>query len=386
MRIVLLLLSMAILIQQSLALETLNSDHFSVEYKISPEKDCYEIGERIQAELIIMPKKSAYRILIGGEEGNHRTYYFSTELNNPKWRLIIKYNHPNAIWDDEASGVKVSVDVKYFKIEEKEGVEKLIANLSAVVPYCGERFCNLSLISPSCEECSADALPAKFIKVVNEEIFRNDIKSLRARMLSIAEKLKAENLYNEEDFRNVSSLIDSAETLLVAKKFIEAEKKFNEANSSLLLLADLSNKKVAEKAYSEAYSVIKDLERLLFNASVLLDKLRNHERYAEFKLKYSELESGLSNLKTVLNHSDSLIKERRYSEAMEKLGKIKEDAKAIFDKTNELIELMKPETEKSWFPVSLPLNPLYLIPIAAAAFAALALLKFRKRRKWDELR
>ncbi len=388
MRMVLLFLSMAILIQQSLALETLRSDHFSVEYKISPEKDCYEIGERIQAELVIMPKSSAYRVLIGGEEGNPRTYYFSTDLSDASWRLIIDY-YQGGVWDEAMSGKKASIDAKYFKIgEEERGIAKIVANLTAVIPYCGERLCNFSLIAPSCEECRADALPAKFIGVVNEEVFKSDIKSLRAKMFSIAEKLKSENLYNEEDFKNVSNLIDSAETLLIAKKFLEAEKKFSEANSTLLLLADLTNKKFAEKAYNETDALLKDLERLLLNASLLLDKLRNHQSYAEFKLKFSEFESKLGDLKLALRDADGLIKGGKYSEAIEKLGKLKDDARSVSAKTNELIEIMKLEAEKSWLPISLvlPINPLYIILAIAAAVAAIALLKFRKRRKWDELR
>jgi len=254
-----------------------------------------------------------------------------------------------------------------------------------VVPYCGERICNISLISPSCEECSPNALPAKFIKVVNVDIFKNDIKSLRARMLSTAEKLKAENLYSEDDFRNVSSMIDSAESLLVAKKYIEAENKLNQANSALTQLADLTNRKLAEKAYSEADSAVNDLQKLLLNASVLLDKLRNHQSYSEFKLNYSDLEGKLNDLKTALRDSDALIKAGRYSEAIEKLGKVKEDANLTSAKANELIGIMKLESEKGW-PPSLPVNPLYIVAAVAAAVAAILLLRFRRRRRWDELR
>jgi|YelNatPaOPRAMG01_1025707.scaffolds.fasta_scaffold25174_2 hypothetical protein len=385
MRSALLLLAAMLFILPSLALETLVSDHFSIEYSISPEKDCYEIGEKIQAELTIMPKSSAYRVLIGGAEGNPRTYYFSTDLSDASWRLIIDY-YQGGIWDEAASGKKVSIDVKYFKIgDEEKGIAEIVANLTAVVPYCGERICNISLISPSCEECSPNALPAKFIKVVNVDIFKNDIKSLRARMLSTAEKLKAENLYSEDDFRNVSSMIDSAESLLVAKKYIEAENKLNQANSALTQLADLTNRKLAEKAYSEADSAVNDLQKLLLNASVLLDKLRNHQSYSEFKLNYSDLEGKLNDLKTALRDSDALIKAGRYSEAIEKLGKVKEDANSTSAKANELIGIMKLESEKGWLP-SLPVNPLYIVAAVAAAVAAILLLRFRRRRRWDELR
>jgi hypothetical protein len=80
MRSALLLLAAMLFILPSLALETLVSDHFSVEYSISPEKDCYEIGEKIQAELTIMPKElslssSDWRC----RREMPRTYYFSTE-------------------------------------------------------------------------------------------------------------------------------------------------------------------------------------------------------------------------------------------------------------------------------------------------------------------
>lgn len=391
MRFIAILVALAVLIAPALALETLSSKHFTVEYAVTPAEECFTGGEKISVEYKILPKSSAYRILLGGEENNPRSYYFKTELNDAFWRLVVDYYQGGA-WDEEKSGKDVSIEAKYFKLgTEEKGIAEISANLTAVVPVCGVRLCNLTAVEASCEECEKDALPQVKICVANENVFKNDIKSLRARMSELEQKLKAENLYSEEDFKSVKSIIDSAESYLIAKKFLNANAKLLEANNSLNQLADLTNKKIAETLYSDVNSKLSEIQKMLLNSSVLLEKLKAHSNYTQFLIEQKTLENEFSSLRDSMKGVVSLMDKKEFTNAIESLKKIEANATSLNAKLANFTSLLNSEAEKlqtSW--IQLPSLSLPYIAIIVAVVVAIVVsilgLKFRRRRKWDELR
>ncbi|MEM4945870.1 MAG: hypothetical protein QXU31_06130 [Archaeoglobaceae archaeon] len=373
------------------ALEKLTSDHFSVEFQMDPELDCYTTGEKLNIKMVILPKKSDYRTLLAGEKDNPRTYYFQTDLEQASWRLAIDY-YQGGVWDEEMKGKKVSIDVKYFALEgEEKGISKLTANLTGIVPYCNLRLCEFSAVNPTCELCEANALPNMTIKVANEAVFKNDIKSLRAKASELAEKLKQENLYNEEDFKNVTELINSAETFMLGKKFIDADKKLKEAEASINMLSNLTNKKLVEKLYDEVESRLSEIKKMLLNSSVLLDKIKGSEKYVDLALEQKNFESALSNLESLLREAKGLIDAGKYAVAKERLESLGTNASTLQKNVEDLLEIIKVEAEKSGLGFSLPSVDLNLVLIGAGVVLIVVLGLFgfnrvRKRRKWDELR
>ncbi|MCS7144716.1 MAG: hypothetical protein NZ879_06825 [Archaeoglobaceae archaeon] len=372
------------------ALENLSSAHFSVDLEVDPQQDCYTPGEKIYVKMGIFPKTSDYRVLLAGEKDNPRTYYFQSDLSDANWRLAIDY-YQGGIWDEEMKGKSVAIEVKYFALEgEEKGISKLVANLSGIVPYCSLRICDFVLISAKCELCEANALPNRSMKVANEAIFKNDIKALRSKAIELAEKLKQENLYNEEDFKNVTTLLNSAEDFVLAKKFIDADKKLREAEEAINLLSDLTNRKLVEKVYSEVESKLSEIKKELLNISVLLEKIKESEKYVDLALEQKKYEDEFNALENGLEEAKRLIDAKKYGSAKEKLGLIGGNADSLKGKVNGLLELIKVETEKYKSTFSLPsLDPTLLLALAGIVFVVLglvALSKLRKRRKWDELR
>ncbi|MEM4701899.1 MAG: hypothetical protein QXK77_00505, partial [Archaeoglobaceae archaeon] len=354
MRSVAVLAALVLLTFPSLALETLSSQHFTVEYEISPKEECFTGGEKISIKYEILPKSSAYRPLLGGEEANARSYYFKTDLNDALWRLAVDY-YQGGVWDEEKSGKEVSIEAKYFAIGgEVKGIAKISANLTAIVPICSVRLCNFTAIKASCEDCERDALPELKICVANENAFKNDIKSLRAKLSELEQKLRAENLYNEEDFNNVKRTIDSAESYLIAKRFLDANAKLLDANNSLNQLVDLTNKKIAEDLYSKVNLKLSEIQKMLMNSSVLLEKLKTHSNYTQLAIEQKTLENEFSALKDLMRSVESLMDRKEFTKAIETLRKIEVNSTSLITKLTNFISLLNSEAEKLrslWIPI-----------------------------------
>jgi hypothetical protein len=392
MRLALAIVLFGILAVPVLALEELNSNHFTVEYSIDPKSECYTAGERIYAKMEIHPKNLDYRVLIGGENDNPRTYYFWTDLVDPVWTLTVGY-YKAGDWSEDVRGRSASIDVKYFEVdEERKGISKVVANLTGITPQCKSRLCEFVLINASCELCTPYALPNVTIKVANEAIFKNDIKSLRVRLAELEEKLKQENLYSEEDFRNVTAQINSAEDLVIAGKFLDADKRLSEAEQSLNFLSNLTNRKLVENLYNETKAKLDGIKELLVNSSVQLEKIKESEKYVDLVHKQKDYESRLGELEAQIKEARNLIDEGKYENANEKLETIGADADKLLKDVEDLMALIKTELEKKTAPlISLPsVDPYMLLLVISAAvivvLGAFGVNRIRKRRKWDELR
>jgi len=392
MRLALAIVLFGILAVPVLALEELNSNHFTVEYSIDPKSECYTAGERIYAKMEIHPKNLDYRVLIGGEKDNPRTYYFWTDLVDPVWSLTVGY-YKAGDWSEDVRGRSASIDVKYFEVdEERKGISKVVANLTGITPQCKSRLCEFVLINASCELCTPDALPNVTIKVANEAIFKNDIKSLRVRLAELEEKLKQENLYSEEDFRNVTAQINSAEDLVIAGKFLDADKRLSEAEQSLNFLSNLTNRKLVENLYNGTKAKLDGIKGLLVNSSVQLEKIKESEKYVDLVHKQKDYESRLGELEAQIKEARNLIEEGKYENANEKLETIGADADKLLKDVEDLMALIKTELEKKTAPlISLPsVDPYMLLLVISAAvivvLGAFGVNRIRKRRKWDELR
>ncbi|MEM0315791.1 MAG: protein kinase [Archaeoglobaceae archaeon] len=157
---IVLILAVLMLIFPALALEKLTSEHFDVFFQIDPKLDRYSPGQKLNIKMEILPKKSEYRTLLAGEEGNPRTYYFQTDLEQTSWRLAIDY-YQGGVWDEERRGKNVSIEAKYFAIGgEEKGISKLTVDLTGTVPDCNLSLCEFVAISSTCEQCELNALPS----------------------------------------------------------------------------------------------------------------------------------------------------------------------------------------------------------------------------------
>lgn len=392
MYLIVILIAIGALLVQVSALETLKSDHFSVEFVISPELEFFTGGEKIVVRYGIYPKVAAYRVLLGGDENNPRTYHFQTYLNDAVWNLVIYY-YLGGTWDEQFYDKKAQIDAKYFKVgTEERGIAKITANLTAIIPLCNIRICDFVAIDARCEDCEANALPQVKVKVVNENVFKNDIKLLRVKMYELAEKLKAENLYEDRDFENVSQLINQAENLLLTKKYLESDKKIREANESLKTLTDLVNKKLALKIYSELNSKLLDMQRMLLNSSAMLEKLKGSENYTVLVLKQKECETKFKEFEEQLKSVNlTLLNVGKFSQAIERMKEIEKTLEnlklQIIGFSNTVEDEMKRKSSGFSLPIDSLLNPIHIAIAAVAIVVAVFVgFRFRKRRKWDELR
>ncbi|MCS7120978.1 MAG: hypothetical protein NZ895_00010 [Archaeoglobaceae archaeon] len=391
-------LLLILLISTSAALENLTEKHVNVEWKVSEEKDCYYENERIFVYYEIKPRALEYRTLLGGDEIESRIYFFKTELANAFWKIgICYYKAPGCpSFEEEARGARAYIEVKMFKIDdERKGVQKIYANLTAFTPRCADRLCDFKAIEVSCNDCDARAFKTLTLKVVNETAFRKDLDSMKLKVNELIEKLKAENIYEEEYFLNVSKLINDTESLMKNKDFINADKILKKIDESLRNLTTLFDRKLAEKLYSEVSSKVEEARKLIINVSTSLEKLKTHEKYSEFYYKYKNFEDLFNSTKSKLGEVKSLIDRERFSRAVEELRRLSVDSEKLKKDLKEFEESLKNLTSKDLFSdlfsnfssaVLSTLSTPFIYPILAFAILITLFLKRKRRRKWDELR
>ncbi len=398
MRKILLILALLVIIQPVLALEHLTSDNFDQpDTSVTPEKSYYLPGDSVSASYKITPKTDDDMELIGGEKDNPRTYTFKTSLEDAKWTISINYYMGS--WTEDFTGSEAKVDVKYFYLDEqRKGVRSIEVNITGKLPSVNKRLENVAIVNVSIEEADSDALPPLTVKVVNKQKFSEDIQKVRSDTDSLKSDLdKSKVSYNQSDFDEIYSLLDDAQNLVNQGKYVEADGKIDLAESKL---EDLASKAEKLKAEAERDYVDNLLSKIYLNLSVTevtLNKIGNSKNYSLFVQTYADLKSKYDDFKSEFDDAKQLINDKKYSEAYDKLSKLKPK---VEDLLNDVLSLKakvekesesKPEGFKLPFLSipSLPFPPLYLaagVGVAVAAVVAAVLIMRRRRGKWDELR
>ncbi len=397
MRKILLILAMLVIIQPVLALEHLTSDNFDQpDTSVSPVKTYYLPGDSISATYKITPKTDDDMELIGGEKDNPRTYTFKTSLEDAKWTISINYYMGS--WTEDFTGSEVRVDVKYFYLDEqRKGVRSIEVNVSGKLPSVDTRVKNVDIVNVSIEDADADALPPLTVKVVNKQKFSEDIQKVRSDTDSLKSDLdEAKVPYNESDFNEIYSLLDDAQNLVDQGKYVEADGKIDLAESKLQDLASKAEKLKAETERDYIDDILNKIYLNLSVAEVTLNKIGGSKNYTLFVETYAELKSKYDDFKSQFDDAKQLIDDKKYSEAYDKLSKLKPEVESLLSNVLDLRTKIEEESEKKPEGFSLPFinipklpfPPLYLAAGAGAVVVAVAavLIMRRRRGKWDELR
>ncbi len=396
MRKILLMLTLLVIVQPVLALEHLTSDNFDQpDTSVTPEKTYYLPGDSISATYKITPKNDDDMELIGGEKDNPRTYTFKTSLEDAKWTISINYYMGS--WTEDFSGDEVRIDVKYFYLDEhRKGVRSIEVNVSGKLPSIDKRLENVAVVNVSIEEADADALPPLTVKVVNKQKFSEDIQKVRSDTDKLKSDLDKANVpYNESDFNEIYSLLDDAQNLVNQGKYVEADGKIDLAEDKLEALASKADRLKAETERDYLDDILGQIYLNLSVTEVTLNKVSNSKNYTQFVETYADLKSKYDDLKGKFDDAKKLIDDKKYSEAYNKLLKLKPEAEKLLEDVNELKAKIEKEAESKpegfslpFGVPSLPIPPLYLAIGAGAVVVVVAavLIMRRRRGKWDELR
>jgi hypothetical protein len=372
------------------ALETLYASNFSIEVKVSPEKDCFFAGDEVQITYTIYPKTSADKVKIGGEQGNPRGYYFKTSLLDARGTWKIQYS--GAPYKSEDFGDQsFSVEVLYFSIPEqgKEGVDYISVNLTGKVPETNLRIKEIDAILATAEEAAKDALKPVTIRVVNKTAFLADLNSLKNKMSEVRNKLESEGVkYDEREFQNVEGLLSSAEKDLGAGNYLAADEKLRKLEEKILNLTNLADKLRAEEVYGKLSEIMSNISVKLEELQLLIQGLKGTENFTNFSSSYATLKSSAGDLRIKLQGISDYLEQEKFTKAYEECKKIEGSIYKLKDDIEKLYADVSASQKSESFDVISALSP-YSIYIFAALLGVLLLFaatRFRRRRKWDELR
>ncbi|MDI9643157.1 MAG: hypothetical protein QFX37_06515 [Archaeoglobales archaeon] len=382
-----------ILMHTAIALETLTPANFSIDIKISPEKDHFFAGDTIQVNYIISPKTSSEKLKIGGEQGNPRSYYFRTTLLNPSWTLEIKYAGVSGVKQD-FEDPSITIEVKYYSISEegREGVDYISANLTGKVPDTALRLSEISILIARAEEATSDALKDVKIKVVNKTAFNIALNSLKQKLSEIRSKLDAEGVkYDEKDFQNVENLLSSGEKDFNAGDYGSADEKLKNAEDVLSKLTSLADKLRAEEIYKKLSDIASNATLKLNELEILIQALRGTENFKNLSSRYASLKATNEDLKTSLRSIKDYIDQEKFTKAYEEIKKIESAVYKLKDDVENLANEVSSTKENGGFDIISTLRAYsgYLIAvflIILLAFTINFIIRFKKRRKWDELK
>lgn len=378
------------LISSAMALETLDASRFSVEIKISPEKDYYLTGDEIQISYAIYPKSSSDKLKIGGDPGNPRTYLFKTPLLNPRGNWELKYSGVSALKQDFGESY-ISIEVKYYSIAEegREGVDYILVNLTGKVPEFSLRIKELDALLVTVEEAKSDALKPVRIKVVNKTAFLAEINSLKNKLSETRKNLDREGIkYDEKEFQNAENVLNSAEKELYAGNYGSADEKLKNVEEKILNLTSLADKLRAEEIYGKLSEIMSNITVKLEELQFLIQALRGTENFTNLSSNYASLKSSAEELKRKIQSIKDYLEQEKFTKAYEdgkklenSVYKLKEDVEKLYS------EASAPQNSGGFdFVSALKSYSIYIVVVFLSILLVFALTRFRKRKKWDELR
>ncbi|MDK2876067.1 MAG: hypothetical protein PWQ22_477 [Archaeoglobaceae archaeon] len=378
------------LIASAMALETLDASNFSFEIKISPEKDYYFVGDEIQISYTIYPKSSSDKLKIGGEQGNPRTYSFKTPLLDPSGYWEVKYPGVSAVKQD-FKGSSLSIEVKYYSIEEKgwEGVDYILVNLTGKVPDTDLRIKELEVLNATAEEVKSGALKSVKIKVVNKTAFLADLNSLKNKLSETRSNLDREGIkYDDKEFQNAEDLLSSAEKDLNAGNYGSADEKLKSAEEKISNLTSLADKIRAEEIYGKLSEIMDNITGKLEELQILIQALKGTENFTNLSSNYASLKSSADSLKSKLQSIGNYLEQGNFARAYEEAKKIENSVYKLKEDVEKLYSEVSATQNSGGFDFISALKSylIYIVAVFLVLLLVFAITRFRKRRKWDELR
>ncbi|MEM1578058.1 MAG: hypothetical protein QXN34_02205 [Archaeoglobaceae archaeon] len=369
------------------ALETLTKNNYSLETKITPEKEYYFAGELISVEYKIYPKTSDDKVKIGGDKGNPRSYYFRTPLLEPKWILDIKYASvagPSSVDFRETS---IVYEVKYL---DENGLDYLKLNVTGKLPDTVLRIKNLDVIVAAVEEAAVDALKPITIKLVNKTAFSIEIEFMRKSLTEAKNKLEAEGVkYDEREFKDAENLLKTVEQAFNDGDYSLADEKIETLKSKIENLTSLADKLRAEDIYNRLSNEMSNLSVKLEEVQLLIQNLRGSENYENLSTAYATLKARGDEYKLKLVTIKEYLNQEKFTKAYEEAKKIEDGIYRLKTDLEDLYNKSKvsPKPTPSYdFFAELKFYAPYLAVVGVLSVAIVAIARFRKRRKWDELR
>ncbi len=377
-------------------LEYLKKDDLKI--TIEGKKSCYSPGDKLDVKITIEPKSDDI-----AKRMENRDYTFYNYLDSPK-NMEVSFVSRETYVKYTESTTKDSLTIKGYEISSGYGIDHIEINVSGYVPSISggvEEFTffkivpqdgdtllfNITIVNPSKLEESLKSLENELKSIKNEidELGKYvSVESLNDEYNKIATNLTlAKEYYNDKDYDKVSEKIGWIEKAIGDLKTKVKEKK-------------------ADYYLTEAKNIMNDIDALILKAESYIsvaESAGKAEKVMEFKLNVTQIKYAVGDLKNNLNDIQKLYDEKKYDDVIDNAKNLIDKAKniklqlgIIVSKLQNIVSSKEtPTPTKPSFNFKFDTKMLTYIGIGIAVIvgggiAAVAISKWRQKRKWDELR
>ncbi|RLI79307.1 hypothetical protein DRP05_04385 [Archaeoglobales archaeon] len=410
LKIPLLFVFLLFIVHPCLAAVHLNASDFADPHPVvEPKKDYYREGDEISLNYTIAPKTDADATDVDG-----RYYDLHTSLNYPTFTVVIAYRNGGILYPSIKPWEKdVSIEVGDWE----DGLDNIKVELSGKIPAPQTRLEEVSILWINVSDADYDVLPPVKVKVIDFNKFTDDINSLKSRLKELEDRSKnldemgADVVDADKILKSASEDLDDAESYYKDANYLKADEKLKDVEEELNDAEKELNKAEAEYLYDTAQEKLNEVQLLIVQFEYLLQQAKSENIIVtlyEFNLTKAKSDYNIQ-LDRVEKVND-YIEEEEYDKAKEKANDVinaTADIKTYLEdniaKIKELVaaQTTTPTPSPSPSPTQFPFDfsfitkNVYLILKVVAAIVLIAIAAFgvykgigryRRRRKWDELK
>jgi len=383
-------------------LEYLKKDDLKI--TIEGKKDCYSPGDHVAIKITIQPKNDDIA------KSMVRDYTFYNYLMSPREMKITPYTAETP--EESPVHFTVTTSDKSYTLHSQEinlgYVKKIVINVTGyvptnlnsnvgiieftffkVVPQDGDTILfNITIVNPS---------------KLEEELknIENELKNIKNEIDELGKYVNVESL--NERYEKISSNLTLAKGYYNDKEYDKVSEKISWIKKAISDLEAKLKEKKADYYLSEAENIINDIDALILKADSYITVAKNSGKANEvinFEINLTQIKYKFNDLKDDLKNIQKLYDEGKYDDVIDNAKDLVNRAKnvklqlsIIVSKLQNIISTKETPTptKTAGFNFKLDKKTLTYIGIGVAVIiggsvAAVAISKWRQKRKWDELR
>ena len=342
--------------------------------------------DKVEIQYIIEPKDEDC-----AKKLDNRYYKFLSDLENPEIRVVVYYrndgivHHPIPDMDELGDNY-----LKIKLVDTKYGVEKIRVNVTGYAPEITERFREIKALYFDISDADADVLANVTIKVFNLTRFKEDMNHIESELNKLEQSiltLKADYDTYLLKLRDLKNYLSIAYEYLNLEEYEKCNEKLLTIEENLEVIKNYVNRFKANTMYTEFSSKLDNISVKFDEIDLYLSKIRdvvNYSIYMMLMREYKDLKSIYNALRNDLTITKAYINIEDYNSAIKILENDKMKLNNLEIRCNKLYDQIMIYTKES--KKSFKLNWLTVVVIALIIIAAIAVIRFKRRRgKWDEL-
>ena len=396
-----------------LAAVHLNASDFADPHPVlDPSKDYYKEGDEVSLNYTIAPKTDSKAYELDG-----RYYDLHTHLNYPTFKVRMINTEGGVTYPDIKPWQK---DISVY-VEEGEsyiGLKKMEIELNGKIPAPKTRLEEISVLWINVSDADTDVLPPVKVKVIDFNKFRDDINSLKSRLKGLEDRSKeldeigADVVDADKFLKTASENLGNAENYFNDTNYLKADEKLKDVEEDLNNAERELNKAECEYLYEKAQDGLNKVQVLIVQLEYLLQEAKSKNIVVTlYEFNLTKIKSDYNIQLDRLEKVNSYIDDEDYDKARERANDIINTSAEIKSNVeNNIVQIKKllaGQTQTSTpsrpptqlFPFSFDLTfikqNIYLILKAIAAIVLIIIVvfgaykgigRYRRRRKWDELK